>query len=92
MIPFDFLTGLSLGIVVGACLGLVVFALVHINHGKDDTERLDAIQAFGLRISCVDGAFGVIDNGRVIGIGFDKDVRVAIDGAIAHLSAMDEEV
>lgn len=69
---------------------LLVFWLEGRNHKNADTERIDFMQENGLRVACVDNKFGVIEDGRVLGIGFDRDLRSAIDGARAEKDSLGE--
>lgn len=79
-----------LGLFVGACIG--VFALALVRAGSDnlyhrpDRLRLDTLQKNHWQVGCVDGQFGVLAGSppKMIGVGLSKNLREAIDGAVAE--------
>lgn len=78
----------------GVCILLLLVLYDTKRRSQEDTVRINTLQHCKWRVSCIDGRFGILSNDppRILGIGSDPDLRVAIDGAIAEAQKKAEEV
>jgi hypothetical protein len=53
---------------------------------RADRVRLDTLEKNQWQVGCIDGQFGVLAGSppKIIGVGLRKDLREAIDGAVAE--------
>lgn len=76
---------LAAALVIG--LAIVLLAVYDLKMlDRADRLRLDTLQKNGWQVGCIDGHFAVLAGSppRMLGIGADKDLRTAIDGAMAE--------
>lgn len=76
---------LSAALVLG--LAVLLFAVWELKMcDRADRVRLDTLQKNHWQVGCIDGQFGVLAGSppKMLGVGLSKDLREAIDGAVAE--------